>query len=110
MNKLVCKYLFAILCTGTLVIAGQASGNENEQLRDPTRPLHYSAPATASAPELALQAVFNRQGQRVAIVNGKRVQVGDQVSGARIDSISEHGIVYSWQGQRKALQLRPELF
>lgn len=97
------------LLTGLLLIASCAAAAEGgEKLRDPTRPLSFAV-AEVSGPKLQLQALFQRSSGAEAIVNGQRVTAGDTVAGARIESISRNGLVYSFQGQRQTLRLRPEI-
>lgn len=100
------RFALWVLAACLAVVSGAAGAQES--LRDPTRPLSYSA-ATGSGPELVLQAIFQRQSGREAIVNGENVQVGGTVKGARIESINKDSIVYSHNGERQTLRLRPQL-
>lgn len=104
MNKL----LYLVLLVTPLLANTAAGAGEAVELRDPTRPLGFRV-AEASRPELKLQALFQRASGAEAIVNGQSVRVGDTVAGAKIESISRSGIMYSWQGQRQALTLRPSM-
>lgn len=94
-----------------LLLAGGSSwADENSiQLRDPTRPLSYKTAATKTGPQLVLQAILQRNSGWEAIVSGERVSVGSAVQGARIETISEQKVVYSYKGSRKTLQLRPQI-
>lgn len=76
-----------------------------EALRDPTLPLGHVAVHQAAA-KLDLQAVFNRNGQREAIVNGQRVLVGAMIGQARILKINDKSLVYELKGRKHRLKLR----
>lgn len=79
-----------------------ASGLKAETLADPTRPSAYrgSVPtATTTAPgRMRVEAVVNRGGERLAIVDGKIVRAGDQVSHGRIEEVMSDGVRYTRGG------------
>lgn len=102
------RFLTAAIVVVMPLAASWAATADLDSLRDPTRPLGFTE-AKAHAPKLELQAIFKRQSGREAIVSGQRVRTGDIVDGARIESISAHGIVYSYQGQTQSLRLRPQV-
>ncbi|HEY7774079.1 MAG TPA: hypothetical protein VIC26_12920 [Marinagarivorans sp.] len=79
-----------------------------DDLRDPTTPLHQ-APRSASHVDLVLSAIADVGGRSFAIVNDRRVYVGDSVSGAIIEKISENYVVYSYQGKQYTLKMRLSL-
>lgn len=91
-----------------IAMAFGPSNAAQESLRDPTRPLSYSATAS-TGPNLVLQAIFQRQSGREAIVSGESVEVGGTVKGAKIEAINQDSIVYSYNGERQTLRLRPQL-
>ena len=79
---------------------------------DPTRPPARFGSATADdAPEdaerLALQAVFRTADRQVAIVNDRRVGVGDVVSSARVVSIEGDRVTLRRRGRTIELELVP---
>lgn len=106
MNRLIPLAAIALILAN-----GSTWANENNsiQLRDPTRPLSYRVAAPKAGPQLVLQAILQRNSGWEAIVSGERVSVGSAVQGARIESISEQKVVYSYQGSRKTLHLRPQI-
>lgn len=83
-----CKRALAVvLMMGMLMgTSGQA------QLADPTRPARSSlrSPSVTETTEaaLTLQSVLLSEQRRVAVINGRRVQPGDRVFGARVVEIS----------------------
>lgn len=99
-------YRFAIallLC----VVAGvaAASGTEN-RLKDPTRPMNWHARSDVSVMAdadpvrgLKLQGIFSASGQRSAMINGQRVVVGDEVSGATVVRIENNRVTLSLDGE-----------
>ena len=94
--KLACPQLLAVLaaCAFSVTVAAEPPG-----LRDPMRPPQPAAQAGAAAARHVPQpprvsGLFRSGERRVAVVDGKAVRVGDQVSGARIEAILDDGIRY----------------
>ncbi len=64
------------------------------ELRDPTRPMDFSelegglgldgAPTSTAHAAFVLQSILVSPTRRIAIVNGERVQKGDQIGSARV--------------------------
>lgn len=78
--------------------------------REPSAPRTAAAAAAppalapaAAAPAFALQAVTERDGQPVAIVNGQLVRVGDRVDGARVVRIAPEEVELEQDGRRLVL-------
>lgn len=92
---------FAVLL---LALGAQASA---DGLVDPTRRAGMSRGPTPEARALRVEAVFSSAERRLAIVNGKVVRVGDQVSGVRIDEILDDGVRYVRNGKTHTVRLRP---
>ncbi len=77
-----------------------------ETLRDPTQPWTPQAEAYAApAPRYAVSAIFVSSARSVAILNGRRVGVGDQIEGARVVAISRDEVTLEVGGEE--LTLRP---
>lgn len=57
-------------------------------------------------PELKLQAIVFRMKNPSALINGRHVEVGDNVSGARVAEIQRTTVVVEWQGKRQSLQIK----
>jgi hypothetical protein len=56
-------------------------------------------------PELKLQGIFYRLKNSSAMINGKTVNVGESVSGAKVISIDRYQVVIEFEGERKTLML-----
>lgn len=68
-------------------------------LRDPTRP-YSPRQAVASAPSrFVVTAVFISSRRNVAIVNGKRVSVGDRINGAAVVAIHNDRVRLNLNGK-----------
>ena len=76
-----------ILLVLAVIVAVPAMGAE--VLRDPTRPPQTFSPRERQAGSASwkLSAILISPGRKVATINGKAVQVGDRVSGARVVAI-----------------------
>lgn len=57
-------------------------------------------------PELKLQAIVFRMKNPSALINGRHVEVGDDVSGARVTEIQRTTVIIEWQGQKTPLQMK----
>ena len=81
--------LAAVLMLGALT---GASGPA--ELSDPTRPARSQrpSPSVTEEAELTLYAVMLSDHRRVAVINGRRVQLGDRVFGARVVEIGLSGV------------------
>jgi hypothetical protein len=62
------------------------------------------APAAAPAAALRLEAISQRDGQPVAVVNGQLVRVGDQIGAATIVRIGVAEIEIETDGLRRVLR------
>ena len=73
-----------------------------ELLVDPTRPSNVSAPAAAPASrpgQLRVEAIFDRDGRRVAIVGGQVVHSGEHCAWGDIEAITLTGVRYTHDGK-----------
>jgi len=74
-----------------------------ELLVDPTRPSNVSAPASVSRPgqpgQLRVEAIFDRDGRRVAIVGGQVVHSGEHCAWGNIEAITLTGVRYTHAGK-----------
>ena len=83
------------LVAGLLLLA---SAGPAAELVDPTRPallpgLSPEAPAgEPEDPRSSLQSIFISDGQRVAVIGGRRVEVGDPVGDAQVVAIELSGV------------------
>jgi MSHA biogenesis protein MshK len=91
--------LFCVFFTGFVMLALGAQAEDksvgerhvDESLRDPTKPLTYSAKSEQKY-QFNLQAIYNRGTTRSAVVNGKSLVVGDIFQGYRVSVIAAQSI------------------
>ena len=71
-----------------------------QSLRDPTRPPQPHATARAAVRDQVpvLSAIFTRGDARTAIVDGRLVKTGDEVSGGSVNAISNERVRWSRKG------------
>ncbi len=77
----------------------------NDKLRDPTRPLYYSA-AAEQEQALQLQALLNKRDGVTAVINGKTVKQGDSIGGWQVIDLTRSQAVVSDGQTRRVLVLR----
>ncbi len=85
----------SILTVAAVLISGPVLADEDEVLRDPTRPYNARSIAVASSgggggggvASFRVTAIFTSDMRRVAVVNGRRVTEGDKVDGATVVEI-----------------------
>ena len=92
-----------------LMLAGAgptATADTADVLVDPTRPRGWQAPVASpegpgesSPTTLKLQGTFSTAGRRSAVINGRRVAVGDRVSGAEVVEIGKDRVVVEVDGE-----------
>ena len=63
-------------------------------------------PEPPPIPELKLQAIVFRMKNPSALINGHHVEVGDEVSGARVSEIQRTTVIIEWHGQKTPLQMK----
>lgn len=77
-----------------------------ESLPDPTRPYSAEAPAAVQTGPI-LQSVLISPSQQVAIINGKRVALGDQYADTQLVSLSDGEAVLKGKHGSQTLTLFP---
>lgn len=77
----------------------------NETLRDPTRPFSPIVSRRSPVQKFELQAVFRSSDRRIAVLNGRRVAVGDQVDGATVLAIGSNSLSLEYRGERLTTRL-----
>lgn len=100
-----------LLCSLLLLLGGTPLLlAENVRLQDPLRPISYATPQAETVkpqlppePEVTwqLSAVLVSPARLVAVLNGRSVQVGDQISGFRVAEISRDRVILRRKKQRK---------
>lgn len=93
----------SLLVLMLLLVSGHSLAQE--PMRDPTRP--YSAPVmlNASPARFKVNAIVNSDKRRLAIVNGRRLGVGDEIGGAVVVAIRASEVVLRVDGEEKTLTL-----
>ena len=71
-----------------LLLLSAATVRASEPLPDPTQPpaaaIEAEVPEQKATAELELRAIFHADDRRIAVINGRRVEVSDQIGGARV--------------------------
>ncbi|PHS68521.1 MAG: hypothetical protein COB23_09130 [Methylophaga sp.] len=100
-----------------LAIYGSSTSAENQQLADPTMPAGYqsasqstnNADFVANAPQglqLQLNSTLIDPHQKIAIINGKQLNVGDEIEGAKVTSIGHQIVRLNYQGKTITITLQ----
>ena len=99
---------YSKLAALALLLLGASSADAQEVLRDPTRPFDAKpvttgggarASSTSSVSTYSVTAIFTSDSRRVAVVNGRRVIVGDKVDGATVVEILTDSLSLNIGGQ-----------
>ena len=95
-----------LLALAALLMSVATAGLADELFRDPTRP--YTAQQTyASVPSrFKVNAIIVSDDRRLAIVNGRRVGVGDSIGGATVTAIAKHELTLDVAGETRTLRLK----
>ncbi|MCP4597297.1 hypothetical protein [Neptuniibacter sp.] len=94
--------LVLIMMTGGFAQAGSLPS-------DPTQPaqgvVSYTVEAKDKVQEYKVNSLITGKKQRVAVVNGQRVHVGDEVNGATVLEINSKGVRINIRGEQKFISL-----
>lgn len=95
-----------------LMLAGFGNAMATEQLQDPTRPSGYVAedtahPGASKAPDFVLNALWIAPGKRSALINNRRVTVGDNIGTARVLDIRRDAVVLLRGNEQLTLRVLP---
>lgn len=93
-----------------LYAQGQYVSPSGELLRDPTKPMAWRAPQnqTSAGPQeetFKLNYIVSSDGEKRAMINGKKVQVGDQLAGAKVLRIDANKVIIAYMGKHQELRL-----
>ena len=100
-----------IAVTLTLTLALECGPCLAQALSDPMQPPAFAAPASAAAGEpssgggLVLQSTLLSKGRRIAMIDGKPMQVGDRIGKARIVSIDPGAVTLREANTTRVLHL-----
>lgn len=72
---------------------------------DPTRPLGQVVGDQPRSTALQLNSILISSGRKIAIINGKEVEVSDSVGGARVSEIHSDRVVVYRQSEKIVLKL-----
>lgn len=107
------QYLRSLASTALTAVSLLPVPAAAQALADPTRPPAAlgSSAADSDKPEEppALQSVLISPQRRVAIINGRSVQVGDKVGQARVARILENEVVLRDGKEVQVLKLFPQV-
>ncbi|MDT8439247.1 MAG: hypothetical protein RQ729_09600 [Wenzhouxiangellaceae bacterium] len=81
--------LGVIACMLCMLMPSALAGTTTDELRDPTRPPDVQGPTRAGErePRWQIHSVLVAAERRLAIINGRRVRVGDSIDGATVLAI-----------------------
>ncbi|MBT8428513.1 MAG: hypothetical protein KJN79_01235 [Gammaproteobacteria bacterium] len=95
-----------LIALGVFAMVAQSHSESRGHLLDPTRPQGsqvseqaQTKPHAESVENLKLQGTFSLAGERSAMISGKRVVVGDEVSGALVMEINRDTVVLRVAGE-----------
>ncbi|MCP5091675.1 MAG: general secretion pathway protein GspB [Gammaproteobacteria bacterium] len=87
-----------VVGTTLIVVANLCLGAEF--MSDPTRPYTARELSAATTSRFVVNAIIISPERRVAIVNGRRVSVGDSVGNATVIAIEKEKMVLELDGKR----------
>ncbi|OJZ17926.1 MAG: hypothetical protein BGP21_06305 [Thiobacillus sp. 65-29] len=90
-----------------VLLAALAASPAQAELPDPTAP-PPRADSVEAPPPVALTAIRSSGAQRVAILDGRSVRVGDRYQGARVVRIDETEVTLRRGSETVVLKLHPE--
>lgn len=90
----------SLLVMGLLVVTAPVV----QALQDPTQPSQYRA--VAKRIDLNLESILFSETRRVAVINGKALQEGENLGGAKIVSIGKDTVRVQRQGKTIYLKLK----
>tara|TARA_R110001599_G_scaffold72156_1_gene200563 strand:- start:1861 stop:2223 length:363 start_codon:yes stop_codon:yes gene_type:complete len=103
-----CTFIVAIANT-SLLAATTYSLADGSILQDPTKPQLWDAPRATSqqqrAPSFKLNYIVASGQEKRAMINGRKVVVGDVVSGATVKKISSDSVYLIYKGKQKVLRM-----
>ncbi len=88
------------IVVGTLLVVVANLCLGADLIRDPTRPYTARELTAATSPRFVVNAIIISPERRVAIVNGRRVSVGDSVGNATVIAIEKEKMILELNGKR----------
>ncbi len=107
--------MFRQLFLMTLIGSGLAHAGSTHQLsngdvlHDPTKPFGRVTVTqkVQQTTRYEVNYLINSASRTLAVINGKTVQEGDMVSGAKVLEIGQQRVVLLVKGKRKTLRVKP---
>lgn len=93
----------ALLALMLTLVAAPAMADE--LFRDPMRPYTARTAYQSGPTRLKVNAIIVSDERRLAIVNGRRVGLGDTIGGATVTAISKQELTLDIGGKQKTLRL-----
>jgi hypothetical protein len=105
------RHFLPVLLAGFgLVLPATAVADTLADLPDPTRPSGFSGGGEPVARDgLTLYGTRVSARERVAVINGRRVGVGDEIQGATVNDIQAFQVTLTRGGRDITLRLTPPL-
>lgn len=88
-----------------LLLATAPPAAADELFRDPMRPYTPRADNPVAPSHLKINALIVSDERRLAIVNGRRVGIGDRIGNATVTAISKHELTLDVGGETRILRL-----
>lgn len=106
----ICVCIFTLVFGSTAPVLASSANYKlvtGETISDPTRPANWRTKKAAKGKQQTykLNYILNADERKQAIVNGKKVTVGDWVAGAKVLRINDSGVVLSVDGQQQTLRV-----
>lgn len=82
--------------------------DDGERLKDPTAPAQYrpiSKVTKQASTSFKLSYILDSEARRYAIINGKKLSIGDRVEGARLLEIRTRSVVLLVKGKRQTITM-----
>ena len=101
--------------------AVSATNDSGSKLEDPTRPLVNTKTKLSEQPKEATQSkpvakpknilmgILETSQGKLAIIDGQRLKVGNNINGYRVRRINDNSVVLTQSGKTKTLELAPSV-
>lgn len=75
------------------------------EMRDPTRPYNFQGPVASANVAYQLSSILASPSRQVAIINGKPLQVGATINGAKLIRIEQQAVWLEKGGKKFSVTL-----
>tara|TARA_R110001592_G_scaffold9288_1_gene49535 strand:- start:27848 stop:28171 length:324 start_codon:yes stop_codon:yes gene_type:complete len=98
-----------MITSAKLWASGTYTLPDGEVLQDPTKPQRWNATQIVGEkrkePTFKLNYIVSSGQEKRAMINNQKVVVGDQISGATVQSINSDSVYLLYQGKHKELRM-----